>query len=159
MTQRVDFNRVAPEALKALSNLNRYIEGGAIAPPLRLLIDIRISQINGCSFCIDLHMQEAREAGESQQRLDCLPVWHEVPFFSEAEKAALAWAEAVTLVSQTHVPEEVFAEVKKHFTEAEIVDITMVAISVNAWNRLAISFRKLPAARGAIGNHENTPAS
>lgn len=147
MTQRVDYDRVAPELVRALSNLNRSLEGGAIDPQLRYLVEIRVSQINGCAFCLDLHSRQARDAGEAQQRLDCLLAWREVALFSERERAALSWAESVTLVSQTHVPHETFAEAREHFSEAELVELTLIVISMNAWNRLAVSFRKVPAVR------------
>jgi AhpD family alkylhydroperoxidase len=109
---------------------------------------LRTSQINGCSYCVDLHSREARAAGEGQQRLDCLPVWRETELYDERERAALAWAESVTLVSQTGVPDDVFEELQRHFSEKEIVDLTFIVASMNAWNRMAISFRQGPVRRG-----------
>ena len=106
-----------------------------------------MSQVNGCAYCVDMHSQEARHAGELQQRLDCLPVWRETPFFTDRERAALAWAESVTRVSETGVPDAVYDEVRKHFGEKELVDLTLVVSVMNAWNRVAISFRHGPAAR------------
>jgi AhpD family alkylhydroperoxidase len=149
MARRIDYNRVAPDAIKALAATQPYLAGSAIQPRLRALIELRVSQINGCAYCVDMHCQEARRAGESQQRLDCLPVWRETPFFDERERAALAWAESVTLVAQTGVPDAVFAEGKRHFPEKDLVDLTLVVAAMNAWNRIAISFRQGPAHRSA----------
>jgi len=145
---RIDHRQVAPGAIKALSGLNAYHEReGAIEPKLRYLIELRVSQINGCAFCVDKHSQEAREVGETQQRLDCLPAWREVLFFDDRERAALDWAEAVTLIAQSHVPDDVYEQARQHFSEKELVDLTMIVVDMNAWNRLAISFRKAPAPR------------
>ena len=108
------------------------------------LIKIRASQINGCAYCIDMHSIDARAAGETEQRLYALDAWRETPFFDERERAGLAWIEAVTLVAQTHVPDSAFEEAKKHFSDQEIVDLTYLAATINAWNRLAISLRAMP---------------
>jgi AhpD family alkylhydroperoxidase len=147
MPRRIAYAQVAPDALKALSASRPYIESAAIDPRLRALVELRSSQINGCAFCVDLHSREARKAGETQQRLDCLPVWRETTFFDERERAALAWAESVTLVSQTSVPDAVYEEAGRHFSEKELVDLTLIVSIINAWNRMAISFRQGPMAR------------
>ncbi|BBO35450.1 carboxymuconolactone decarboxylase family protein [Lacipirellula parvula] len=147
MSKRLDYARVAPEAVKALAATRPYIQSTAISPRLRALVELRTSQINGCAYCVDMHSREARAAGEVQQRLDCLPVWRETDLYDDRERAALAWAESVTLVSQTGVPDEAFAEVRRHFEEKDVVDLTLIIGAMNAWNRLAISFRQGPPKR------------
>lgn len=114
---------------------------------LRAIVEVRISQINGCAYCVDLHTVQARDAGETQQRLDCLTVWQECPFFDDAEKAALAWAEAVTLVSANGTPDVLYEALCVHFSDQQVVDLTLIIAQMNAWNRLAISFRHQPDAR------------
>lgn len=108
------------------------------------LIKLRASQINGCAYCVDVHVADARKIGESERRLHSVVVWKESPFFTDRERAAFAWTEALTLLSETHAPEEVYQEVLKYFSEKETVDLTMAIIAINGWNRLAVSFRKLP---------------
>jgi AhpD family alkylhydroperoxidase len=147
VTRRIAYYQAAPEGIKALAATRPYIESSGIEPRLRALVELRVSQINGCAYCVDLHSREARQAGESQQRLDCLPVWRETPFFDEHERAALAWAESVTLVAQTGVPDEVYEEIRRRYSEKEIVDLTLIVSVMNAWNRIAVSFRHGPVAR------------
>jgi AhpD family alkylhydroperoxidase len=147
MARRIAYMKVAPEGLKALAATGSYFESASIPPRLRALVELRTSQINGCAYCVDIHSQEARKAGETQQRLDCLPVWRETPFFDDRERAALAWAESVTLVPQTGVPDSVFEEAKAHFSEKELVDLTLIVAVMNAWNRMAIGFRTEPRPR------------
>jgi AhpD family alkylhydroperoxidase len=147
MARRIAYDQVAPDALKSLAATRPYIESSGIEPRLRALVELRVSQVNGCAYCVDLHSREARRAGEAQQRLDCLPVWRETPFFDDRERAALAWAESVTLVPQTGVPDAVYEEVRGHFSEKELVDLTLIVSLMNAWNRMAISFRHGPVAR------------
>ncbi|SFH68814.1 carboxymuconolactone decarboxylase family protein [Planctomicrobium piriforme] len=147
MAQRIAYQQVAPDAVKALAATRPYIASTNIDARLRALVELRVSQINGCSYCVDMHSREARHAGETQQRLDCLPVWRETPFYDERERAALAWAESVTLVSTTGVPDSVFEQVRSKFDEKDLVDLTLVISVMNAWNRIAISFRQGPAAR------------
>lgn len=147
MSRRIAYAKIAPDGLKALSATRPYIETSSIDARLRALVELRVSQINGCAYCVDLHSREARKAGEGQQRLDCLPVWRETPFFADRERAALAWAESVTLVPQTGVPDAVFEEARKYFGEKELVDLTLIVSVMNAWNRMAISFRQGPLAR------------
>jgi AhpD family alkylhydroperoxidase len=144
---RPTYYQVAPDAVKALSATRPYIASSGVEPRLRALVELRVSQINGCAYCVDMHSREARHAGETQQRLDCLPVWRETPFFDGRERAAPAWAESVTLVPQTGVPDAVYEEVRKHFSEKELVDLKLVVAVMNAWNRMAISFRQGPVAR------------
>ncbi|CAG9164440.1 carboxymuconolactone decarboxylase family protein [Cupriavidus pampae] len=144
MAPRLDFYKASPAAIKAMMGLEDRIGNSELEPSLVELVRLRASQINGCAYCIDLHTRDARKAGEDDRRLATLSVWHETPFFSERERAALAWTEAVTLVSQDHVPDAVWEAVHPHFTEAEIVDLTLLVVTINAWNRFAISFRKTP---------------
>lgn len=147
MSRRIPYYQVAPDAVKALSVTKPYLEASNIEPKLRALVELRTSQINGCAYCVDMHSREARAAGETQQRLDCLPVWRETTFYDERERAALAWAESVTRVSETGVPDEVYDEARRHFSEKDLVDLTFVVSVMNAWNRIAISFRHGPTKR------------
>jgi AhpD family alkylhydroperoxidase len=144
MEPRIDYRRFKQEPVKALLAIEEYIAGCGLDHKLVHLLKLRASQINGCAYCIDMHSIDARAAGESEQRLYALDAWRETPFFDERERAALAWIEAVTLVSQTHVPDQLFEETKAHFSEQEIVDLTYIAATINAWNRLAISLRAVP---------------
>ncbi len=146
MSLRINYRATAPDTVAALYNVKTHLEKVFSDHRLKALVELRTSQINGCAFCVDLHSKDARKAGETQQRLDCLCVWREVSFFTPRERAALALAEAITLISTDHVPDEVFAEVRAHFTEREIVDLVMVISVMNAWNRLSITMRGEPAA-------------
>jgi AhpD family alkylhydroperoxidase len=129
---------------RAMLQLQKAVDGSGLEPSLLELMKIRASQINGCAFCIDMHTRDARAAGESEQRIYALNAWRETPFFSPRERAALTWTEAVTLVSQTHVPDAVYDEVRAQFDEREIVSLTFAVVAINGWNRLAISFRQAP---------------
>lgn len=120
------------------------MQKSGLEPSLVELIKTRVSQINGCAYCIDLHTKDARARGESEQRLYALSAWQETPFFTERERAALAWAEAVTEVANEHVPDEVYEIARQQFTEKELVDLTLAIIAINGWNRLAIAFRAVP---------------
>jgi AhpD family alkylhydroperoxidase len=130
--------------MKALVALGTTVEGSGLEASLIELVKIRASQINGCAFCIDMHWKDLRAAGESEQRLYELNAWRETPFYSERERAALEWTEAVTLVSEGHVPGEVYERVREHFDEKELVDLTMAVVAINGWNRIAISTRAVP---------------
>jgi AhpD family alkylhydroperoxidase len=147
MPSRIAYFQVAPDAVKSLTPTRTYLESASIDRRLRALVELRSSQINGCAYCVDMHSREARHGGETQQRLDCLPVWRETSFFDDRERAALAWAESVTLVPQTGVPDSVYEEARKQFSDQELVDLTLIVAMINTWNRLAISFRHGPAAR------------
>jgi AhpD family alkylhydroperoxidase len=144
MEPRIDFTKYAHEAQKAMFSLEKHISGSGLDHKLIHLLKMRASQINGCAYCIDMHSKDARSLGETEQRLYALDAWRETPFYTEPERAALAWTEALTLVSQTHVPDDVYNEIKKHFSEKEIVDLTIVVGTINMWNRLAISMRAVP---------------
>lgn len=139
--QRISYATVAPEGTEILRQLETYLKSSGLETDLVELVKLRASQINGCAFCIDMHTKNARTHGETEQRLYGVTAWREAPFYSERERAALAWAESVTKISEDHVPDEVYDQVSKHFTEKELVDLTFVVIAINSWNRLAISFR------------------
>lgn len=147
MNPRLDYYQASPATIGALSAFSVQLAKSFGDPKLKALVDLRVSQINGCAYCVDLHSTEARKLGEHAQRLDCLTVWREVSFYSDREKAALAWAEAVTLISHGGVADEVYAQAKAHFTDEELVLLTAMIGAMNAWNRFAISFRKGPASR------------
>jgi len=144
MQPRIDYRKYAPEAQKAMLALEKYISDSGLEPLLVHLMKMRASQVNGCAYCIDMHSIDARALGETEQRLYALDAWRETPFFSDRERAALAWTEVITVVSETHVPDAVFEEVKKYFSEKEIMDLTIVATTINMWNRMAISTRAVP---------------
>jgi AhpD family alkylhydroperoxidase len=144
MQPRIDYRKFAQEPLKHLLALEKYMAESGLDLKLVHLLKMRASQINGCAYCLDMHSIDARAAGESEQRLYTLEAWRETSFFSERERAALAWTESVTLISQTHAPDDVYADLQKHFTEKEIVDLTLVVAMINLWNRIAISTRALP---------------
>lgn len=141
MKQRLDYSKAAPEGVEILRQLEHYLKKAGLEPDLMELVKLRASQINGCAYCIDMHTKDARSHGESEQRLYGVSAWRETPFYSERERAALAWTESVTRISESQVPEEFFQQVKQHFTEKELVDLTLAVIAINSWNRLAISFR------------------
>lgn len=137
--------KTAPDGLRPLEALGAYIRHhSALEPALVELVKLRASQINGCAYCIDMHTKDARVAGETEQRLYGLSAWEETPFFSDRERAALAWTEAVTLISWEHAPEEAYQAARREFSEKELVDLTLAIVAINAWNRLAISFRAVP---------------
>jgi AhpD family alkylhydroperoxidase len=144
MKPRMNFYQAAPESIKALTAVEMQIQSSGLEQSLIELVRTRASQINGCAFCINMHTQDARKHGESEQRLYLLNAWREAPFYTERERAALAWTEAVTLISETHAPDDLYEEVRKHFSEAETANLTMLIATINAWNRLAIAFRSVP---------------
>jgi AhpD family alkylhydroperoxidase len=143
MEQRIDLTKHALDAQESLYALEKYIANSGLDHKLIHLLKMRASQINGCAYCIDMHSKDARALGESEQRLYELNAWRERPFYTDRERAALEWTESLTLVSQTHVPDEVYESVK-HFSEKEIVDLSILVSVINVWNRLAISARTLP---------------
>lgn len=144
MEQRINYVTVAPEGVRALGDLEAYVRRSGLEPGLVELIKTRASQLNGCAYCIDMHTKDARAAGEVEQRLYALAAWRETPFYTDREQAALAWTEAVTLVSQAPVPDDLYQEARRHFSEKALVDLTLALVAINAWNRLAISFRTVP---------------
>lgn len=144
MDQRINYSVVAPEGIRALSGLEAYARSSGLEPGLLELVKTRASQLNGCGYCIDMHTKDARTNGETEQRLYGLTAWRETPFYTERERAALAWTEAVTLVSHGPVPETLYEETKRHFSEKELVDLTLALVAINGWNRLSIAFHTVP---------------
>jgi AhpD family alkylhydroperoxidase len=130
-----------PGALKAMMGLQNYVNECGLEHSLMELVKMRASQINGCAYCLDMHSKDARAAGETEQRLYLLDAWREAPFYSERERAALEWTEAVTLVRDGHVPDDVYESVREHFSEEELVNLTLAVVAINGWNRIQISFR------------------
>ena len=141
MKERIDYRKAAPGAYQAMQGIEGYVRNGGLDSTLLELVKTRVSQINGCAFCLDMHTKEARAANETEQRLYLLPAWREAPFYTERERAALAWAEAVTQISADAVADDLYAEVRRHFDEKALVDLTLAIIGINAWNRLAVPFR------------------
>jgi AhpD family alkylhydroperoxidase len=131
-------------ALKAILGLSGYVAKSGLEQSLLSLLEFRVSQINGCAFCLDMHSKDLRAAGETEQRLYVLEAWRESPFYSDRERAALAWAEAVTVLSEGHVPDEVFEQARTQFSEEELANLTLAVVAINGWNRLNIAFRTTP---------------
>ena len=144
MTPRLDYRHANPQTARAMLDLEHAVNEGGLDAALLELVRMRVSQINGCAYCIDMHSKNARDRGESEQRLYALSAWRETPFFSEAERAALHWAEAVTCISDVGISDDDFLMARNYFSEAELVTLTMATIAINGWNRLAISFRTVP---------------
>ncbi len=143
MKARLNPYQAAPDAMKPMAALDAAIKNSGLEPSLVELVRTRASQINGCAYCIHMHTRDARAQGETEERLYLLAAWHESPLYTDRERAALAWTEAVTLMAATHVPDEAYAEARRHFTEPELVRLTMLIATINAWNRIAISFRSV----------------
>jgi len=146
MTERINYAQYAPEAMETMYNLERYIarcyqERDSFKKTLLDLIKLRVSQINGCAFCIDMHTKEARAAGETEQRLYGLNAWRETPYYTDKERAALAWAEANTLIAGNDIDDTLYGETREHFSEVALVDLTLAITTINSWNRIARSFR------------------
>ena len=144
MQARLNPAKVAPGAYHAMLTLENYVAKTRLEPSLLELVRFRTSQINGCAYCLDMHSKDARAKGETEQRLYALSAWRETPFFTDRERAALDWTEALTLVSQTHAPDDVYERVRQRFTEEELVNLTMAIVAINGWNRIAIGFRAVP---------------
>ena len=144
MEHRLKYGEVAPEGVQALLSIESYVRQSGLEPGLLHLVKTRASQVNRCAYCIDMHTKDARAGGETEQRLYALSAWRETPFFTERERAALAWTEAITLISHGSVPEALYDEARRSFSEKELVDLTLGLIAINGWNRLAIAFRTVP---------------
>lgn len=144
MKERLNYQKVAPEALKPMLELEKYVATSGLERSLYELVKTRASQINGCAYCLDMHTKDARKAGETEQRLYVLSAWRETSFYTPRERAALAWTEAVTQISHHGVSEELFKSTSQHFEEKELVALTMAIVAINGWNRLAISFGTIP---------------
>jgi AhpD family alkylhydroperoxidase len=141
MEQRVNPYEIGKRAMQGLFSLGSYLSKSTIEHSLLDLINFRVSQINGCAYCLDMHAKDLRASGESEQRLYVLSAWREAPFYSDRERAALAWAEAVTNVNRNHVPDKVYEEAGKQFSEMELLDLTMAVITINCFNRINVAFR------------------
>ncbi len=144
MTLRLEYWSVAPRTTEALLSVNKSLDGSVLGAALVNLIYLRVSQINGCAYCVDLRARDLRKAGETDARIDALAGWYDSPLFSDREKAALAWVEAVTRIEGTHAPDAAWSELREHFADKELADITYAAALMNAWNRVAIAFRHEP---------------
>ena len=145
MQSTLDAQKVSPAAYQALLGMEMFVrKQSKLEPALIELVKIRVSQINGCAFCIDMHTKDARAEGETEQRIYALPAWEETPFFTDRERTALALTEAITLVGEGHVPDEVYEKGRKSFSDEELVNLTLAIITINGWNRLAITFRYVP---------------
>ena len=142
MIERLDYIEINPKAVTGLASVKSHV--GTIDARLQALVELLVSLINGCAYCIDLHATQARDLGETQQRIDCLTVWRECKFFDDTEAAAFAWAEALTNLKETHAPDHIYDGLKAHYSDQQIVDLTMIIATMNAWNRIAVGFRHLP---------------
>ena len=152
MNHRADYKAASPAAFKAMLALETCVRNSGLEHSLLELVKMRVSQINGCAYCLDMHSKDARAAGETEQRLHVLAAWREAPFYSPRERAALAWAEAVTLVASNDLPDALYEEVRTQFDEKAMVDLTLAIITINSWNRLAIGFR------AEVGGYQASPA-
>jgi len=144
MKPRIDTGAVAPEALKGMFATEAYLAKSPLGKPLLHLLKLRASQMNGCAYCLDMHWKDARAAGETEQRLYGLDAWREAPYYTDRERAALQWVEVLTFITEGHAPDAAFDALRAHFSEREIVDLTLLAAQINAWNRLAIATRLEP---------------
>jgi AhpD family alkylhydroperoxidase len=148
MKTRFDYASAAPGVLKVMRDVEQYLHECGLEESLIHLVRVRASQINGCAYCLDMHWKDSRAMGETEQRLYLLDAWRESPYYSERERAALEWAEAVTLITSGHVPDEVYGKVRPHFSEKELCDLTLAVATINGWNRLLI------AAHVEAGHHQ-----
>jgi AhpD family alkylhydroperoxidase len=144
MEPRLDYTKASPGAYKAMAQLEAFVRQSGLDAKLLELVKIRASQMNGCAYCIDMHTKDARIKGETEQRIYALDAWRETPFFTEKERAALAWTEALTNIQQGHAPEAVYQEMSRHFSEDERINLTLAITTINTWNRIAIGFRLVP---------------
>ncbi len=152
MKARMDYRKASPLGAKAMAEVHAFLHGCGLDQDLLELVKLRASQINGCAYCIDMHTKKMRGAGESEQRLYLLNAWEEAPLYTPRERAALAWTEAVTLIAQSHANDAVYDEVRKHFTDEELANLTMAICAINSANRMSIAFRRMPAdGRAAAG--------
>jgi AhpD family alkylhydroperoxidase len=154
MEARIDYVKTARGIYEAMLGLENYLHQCGIEERLLHLIKLRVSQVNGCAYCIDMHWRDLRALGESEQRLYGLNAWEESPYYTERERAALKWAEAVTNIGETHAPDEIYEGARKHFNEKELADLTFAIATINSWNRLAISARSVPGRYQPAKTHE-----
>jgi AhpD family alkylhydroperoxidase len=141
MKQRINYLRVSPRAMQAMMGLQNYVNESGLEHNLLTLVKMRASQINGCAYCLDMHSKDARAAGETEQRLYMLNAWREAPLYSARERAALEWTEALTFLRDEHVPDAVFNAVREHFSEEELVNLSLAVVAITGWNQLSIAFR------------------
>ncbi len=151
MGRRINYSKAALEGIRVLSGLDAYVRNTGLETGLLDLVRVRASQLNGCAYCIDMHAKDARAGGETEQRLYGLSAWHETPFYTGRERAALAWTDAITRIGDGPVPDALYEEARQHFADKELVDLTLGVIAINAWNRLSIAFRTEP------GRYQPTP--
>ena len=144
MEQRINAMEIGQGALKAMLGISAYLAKSPLEKKLQHLIEYRVSQINGCAYCLDMHSKDLRHEGETEQRIYMLPAWRETPLYTDRERAALAWAESITLLGEDRVSDEVFEQAREEFTDEELIDLTLVITTVNSWNRLNIAFRTTP---------------
>jgi len=142
--QRIDAWGKGQAAMKSMFAIGAYLARSPVETKLQQLIEMRVSQINGCAYCLDMHSKDLRHEGETEQRLYLLEAWRETPLFTDRERAALAWAEALTLITDGHVPDEVYEQARSQFSEEELIDLSLAVVAVNSWNRLNIGFRTTP---------------
>jgi AhpD family alkylhydroperoxidase len=141
---RIDYTRLSPGGYRAMLGLEQYLNNSSVERKLLNLIKLRVSQINGCAYCLDMHWKDLQVEGESEQRMYSLDAWREAPYYTERERAAFASAEAVTNITDGHVPDELYEETRQHFGEQEIADLTLAVVAINGWNRISIAFRVVP---------------
>jgi AhpD family alkylhydroperoxidase len=144
MENRLNPFTASPKGYQAIAALENFVDSCGIERPLLELVKMRASQINGCAYCLDMHSKDARALGETEQRLYALNAWRETPFYSERERAALEWTEAITLIAETHAPDDVYERAAKQFTPEELANLTLAISTINCWNRLCIGFRVVP---------------
>ena len=154
MEMRIDPRKVAPEVFRAMFALESAVKATGLEGNLLDLVKLRVSQINGCAYCIDMHSKDLRAEGESEERLYLLDAWRETSFYSDRERSALAWAEAVTLISHSHVPDEVYQQARQKFADDELAKLTLAIVAINGWNRFGIAFRATPGKYQPIHQHE-----
>lgn len=152
MKPRMNLADMSAEAIQIMRGLEAYLSKSTLEKPLREMVKLRASQMNGCAYCLDMHWKDARAAGESEQRLYGLDAWEESPYYTDRERAALKWTEALTFITNGHVSDEIYEAVKPHFSEKELADLTWAVAAINAWNRVAISLRA-PAGTYRPGTH------
>ncbi len=158
MEMRIDPRKVAPEVFRAMFALETAVKATGLESNLLNLVKLRVSQINGCAYCIDMHSKDLRAEGESEERLYLLDAWRETDFYSDRERAALAWAEAVTLISHSHVPDDVYEEARQQFADDELAKLTLAVVAINGWNRFSIAFRAIPGKYQPTRQHETAMA-
>lgn len=156
MQQRIDYAKVAADGVRAMLGLEKYLHGCGLEERLLHLMKLRASQINGCAYCLDMHWKGLRASGETEQRMYSLDAWEESPYYTDRERAALAWTDAVTRVADERVPDEVYERVRDQFSEKELADLTLAVATINAWNRLSIAGRTTP---GTYQPADRTPAA